>query len=213
MKRCARPLMLLTVLGLLAPFFGCLVLIPRSVITQPVPVPDPAERISSTIGLYVSTEAKAVVLQDRNSAKKEGMGYSLDIGPAIEPSARDSLAKLFSEVVAVGAPGDGRFRVLEVRLDDRSMIDPGPSTLSPKTVQITLACILRSGDGKVLWQDTVSGSGSRKSKAAYLSTIIVIRRWLMRKLTEALGQAGDEALGKCLDSLNQKLSGQRALFR
>lgn len=210
--RIRSPLVLaFPVLGVL--LVGCITA-PPSHITLPVVTREPESRIAGVIGLYVSPETKAVVLKDEYFTNKwKGAGSTLDIGLALEPGAQDSLAKLFSEVILASAPTDTRQPVLELRVDDRSHISFGPSTLSPKTVQLTLVCTLRSGAGQVLWEDTVTGTASRTSKAAYLSIIIIMRGWMFRKFAEAVGQAGDEALAKCLDNLNELLLEQRALFR
>lgn len=210
MKHCIRLLSFIIVTVVLGLLISCQTA--PSHISQPLPVKDPGGHIPAVIGLYVSGETRAVVLRDTR-VKEEKYKFSLDIGTAIEPSARVSLAKLFSKVETATTPTDSRYKVLEVRVDSRSMIDPGPSTLSPKKAQITLACTLRSGDGTVLWEDTFTGAASRTSKAAYLSTILIIRNWMVRKLAEALGQAADEALATCLDSINVGLLEQSALFQ
>jgi hypothetical protein len=166
-------------------------------------IKDQPSKIAASVGLYLSEDTRAYVLNDN-------FDRVLEIGAGLETNAKPSLEKVF-KAVFISKPGDKAVKtVLEISVDANSKLVTDFGLMSDRTVKLSLKATLRNSAGKTTWEVTVSGEGTKANPAGWMAGLW--RPYAVQMDSQTLGLAGDEALKECLVALNAQIVKNKKLF-
>jgi len=201
-------------------FAGCKSFPTSAVVGDNIPFADRDKKISRSIGLYISEQSRNYVASQfkRKDAgmSKSGVTFTLDFGKNLETNSKNSLGKVFNNVVPTERKiyRSGKYSYLmQIEIDERTKFDIGNFTFSKKKVNLYMNCTLYNGSGKVLWKETFDSESSRYNLKGFLASSPIFMRSSRVAAISKLEAAAEESLVANLEMLNTRMLEKRTLFR
>lgn len=204
-------------------FAGCASIPTSATVSDKIPISDRGHKIPKIIGLYIPEKSKTYVAKQfvRKDAgmSKDGLVFTLDFGRNFEANAKNSLGKIFLDVVPLANDDKSKYsHVIQIDIDDRTNFDIGIFAFSEKTVNLYMRCKLFSASGKLLWEETFDSAASRTNIKGILAGggILIGGIWgtyARQAGLDKLQEAAEESLWANLEMLNTRMLENKALFK
>ncbi len=205
-------------------FAGCASIPTSATVSDKIPISDRGQKIPKVIGLYIPEKSKTYVAKQfvRKDAgmSKDGLVFTLDFGRNLEANAKNSLGKIFLDVVPLAHMNDKSkySHVIQIDIDDRTNFDIGIFAFSEKTVNLYMRGKLFNTSGKLLWEETFDSAASRTNIKGILAGggILIGGIWgtyARQAGLDKLQEAAEESLWANLEMLNTRMLENKDLFK